>query len=329
MKGFPIQEDKSAIKMSIVNFSRVLKFRNNILIPDNSFSILVLKSLILILFLFSSSFSPLNPATRTTASAYAELEAKIRNNYDKYSVFRWDQYHELMALLSQDKYIALPLNKMRRTYHDSKVVVGIRHDVDFNPFKALEMAYIEKSYGIRATYFFLATAEYYGKISDFIITRSPGIESLFKEVHNTGAEIGIHNDLLTVLITDKIDPYQFNKEELKLYKSLRIPIYGTASHGSALAKVTVPNYQIFSDFASSDSLDFQGKKYPLGKHSLKECGFRYEAYFIDFGFYFSDSGGKWNDPEGLAGILKKLESSKPGDRIQFLVHPDWWGKALN
>jgi len=49
---------------------------------------------------------------------------------------------------------------MRNTFNDSKVVVGLRHDVDFNPFKALEMAIIEKFYGIRATYYFLATAEY-------------------------------------------------------------------------------------------------------------------------------------------------------------------------
>jgi len=40
----------------------------------------------------------------------------------------------------------------------------------------------------------------------------------------------------------------------------------------------------------------------------------------------SESGGKWNDPEGFQGILKKLEISKPGDRIQILVHPDWWRK---
>jgi hypothetical protein len=40
-------------------------------------------------------------------------------------------------------------------------------------------------------------------------------------------------------------------------------------------------------------------------------------------------GGRWNDPEGFYGILKRLESSKPGDIIHILAHPDWWGSALN
>jgi hypothetical protein len=69
--------------------------------------------------------------------------------------------------------------------------------------------------------------------------------------------------------------------------------------------------------------------YSSGRHSLKDYGFKYEAYSINYGIYFSESGGKWNDPEGLAGVLKKLESSKAGDRIQILVHPDWWGKTSN
>ena len=63
--------------------------------------------------------------------------------------------------------------------------------------------------------------------------------------------------------------------------------------------------------------------------NFNNYGFKYEAYYINYSIYYSESGGKWNDPEGFAGILKKLESSNPGDRIQILVHPDWWGKASN
>ncbi len=261
-----------------------------------------------------------------TDKPYAEIEKKIRNEYDYRAVFTWSQYKELLNKLKQDKFTVLPIDEMRSTFDNSKVIVGLRHDVDFNPFKALEMAQIEKGYGIRATYFLLSTAEYYGHISGSKMVRSTGIDYLYKEIHKTGAEIGIHNDLLTIMIIYKLDPFLFNKEELAFYKSLRIRIYGTAAHGSPLAKITVPNYQIFSDFAKSDSVAYQGKKYPLGKHSLKKYGFKYEAYFINYNIYFSDSRGKWNDPEGFNGILKKLDNSKPGDRIQILAHPDWWGK---
>jgi hypothetical protein len=260
---------------------------------------------------------------------YTGIETTIREKYDSYAVFSWAQYTELLAVLSQDKFVVLPLNEMRNTFNDSKVLVGLRHDVDFNPFKALEMAQIEKVYGMRSTYYFLATAEYYGQLSNSRMVRSPGIDFLFKEIQNTGAEIGIHNDLITIMIEYGINPYLFNREELAFYKSLKIKIYGTATHGSPIAKKTIPNYQIFSDFAKSDSVKYQGKNYPIGEHSLKEYGFKYEAYSLNYGIYLSESGGKWNDKEGFTGILKKLESSKAGDRIQILVHPDWWGKTID
>ena len=279
----------------------------------------------LLVFLLSS-FCEKDTSNENPTPVYATTESTIRIKYDSYAVFTWTQYTELLTTLSQEKFIVLPLNEMRNTVVNSKVVVGLRHDVDFNPFKALEMAKIEKLYRIRSTFYFLSTAEYYGTISNSIMVRSPGIESLFKEIHDTGAEIGIHNDLLTIMIVYGLNPFEFNRQEIAFYKSLRIKINGTAAHGSPLAKATVPNYQIFSDFAKSDSLKYMGKKYPIGTHSLKDYGFKYEAYAINYGIYYSESGGKWNDPEGLAGILKKLDSSKPGDRIQILVHPDWWGK---
>lgn len=256
---------------------------------------------------------------------YAKLETYIRTKYDMYSVFKWEEYTKLLDKLLDEKFMVLSINDMRSTYDKSKVIVGLRHDVDFNPFKALEMAKIEKSYGFSATYYMLATAEYFGKISGKELSRSPGIENLIKEIHNTGAEIGIHNDLLAIQVLSEIDPLEFNKEELKFYESHDIPIHGTASHGSPFAKNTVPNFQVFSNFAKNDSAMYLGKKFALGLHSLEQFGFRYEAYFIDYGIYFSESGGKWNDPEGLNGILKKLDACKPGDRIQILVHADWWG----
>lgn len=261
-----------------------------------------------------------------TDPPYAETEKKIRKEYDQRAVFTWSQYTEFLNKLKQNKFTVLPINEMRNTFDNSKVIIGLRHDVDFNPFKALEMSKIENGYGIRSTYYFLSTAEYYGHFNNSTMVRSPGIEYLYKEISKTVAEIGIHNDLLTIMIVYKLDPFVFNKEELEFYKSLGIRIYGTASHGSPIAKKSVPNYEVFSDFAKSDSLEYQGKKYPLGQHSLKKYGFKYEAYFIKFNIYLSDSKGKWNNSKGFAGILNKLDSCKPGDRIQILVHPDWWGK---
>jgi hypothetical protein len=256
------------------------------------------------------------------------LEKTIRGKYDACTVFTWLQYTKLLDKLSQGKFEVLPLNEMRSRFDDTKVIVGLRHDIDFNPFKALEMAKIEEIYGIRSTFYFLATAEYYGHFNKNTLIRSPEMGKLLKEICKTGAEIGIHNDLLSIIIDHKLNPYLFNRDELEYYKSLKIPIFGTASHGSPLSKKTIPNYQVFSDFATSNVVEFNGTKYPIWQHSLKDYGFQYEAYHIPYTLYLTDTGGMWNDWEGFNGILKKLESSKPGDRIQILVHPDWWGRSL-
>jgi hypothetical protein len=311
----------SRVLNSLHYLSKIKRFVLNRSIFQN-----LLRYCCLIMIIFLSSFHEKYPTNEVSLPPYAVIERTIRDKYDSYAVFNWYQYTELLDKLSQDKFTVLPLNEMRKEFSDSKVVVGLRHDVDANPFKALEMAKIEKLYGIRATYFFLVTAEYYGEIISSKITRSPGIENIFKEIYNTGAEIGIHNDLLTVMILNKADPFVFNSEEMKFYKSLKIPIYGTSAHGSPVAKKSIPNFQIFSDFTKCDSVEYQGKKYPIGQHSLQEYGFKYEASNINYGIYLSDAGGKWNDPDGLTGIMKKLDSSKPGDRIEILVHPDWWGR---
>lgn len=291
----------------------------------------VVKALWIFIFIFvisilNSSGIYKGPARKSPADL-AAMETSIRAKYDSYAVFKWDDYVLLMEKLSSPKFKVLPLNEMRKTANKNKVIVGLRHDVDFNPFKALEMAKIEKMYGFRSTYFLLATAEYSGHFKGSVFEHAPGIENVIKGIAQTGAEIGIHNDLLTVMIQHKQDPFLFNRRELNFYRSLRIKISGTASHGSDIAKKTVPCYEVFSDFAKTDSIEYLGKKYPIGKHSLKEYGFNYEAYSIPYNIYISDSGGKWNSATGFEGILKILDASSAGDRIQILIHPDWWGKT--
>ena len=260
---------------------------------------------------------------------YTGLEERIREKYDHRAVFTWDQYMDLLTELSKDKYLVLPLDEMKNTFSESKVVIGMRHDIDMNPFKALEMVGIERDFGFRTTYFVLPTADYYGYMYSTGLNRNAGLDPLIRDLYDSGAEIGMHNDMLTAMIDFGFDPFIFNGNELAFIRSLGIPVTGTSSHGSPIARITVPNYQIFSDFAKSVSVVCYGNEYPIGKYSLADYGYEYEAYFLDFDLYFSESGGKWNDVNGFSGILEQLARSLPGTRIQILTHPDWWGKAIN
>jgi len=255
-----------------------------------------------------------------------EIEEYVRKSEDSKAIYAYDQYEELLKELTNEKYIVLPLNEMIDTINDSKIIVGMRHDVDYHPFKALELAELENKYGVRTTYFFLATAPYYGEIIFNEIHRFTCMKEIYQAINSLGNEIGIHNDLLTVMIKYNIDPYAFNSSEMSFFKELGIEIVGTAAHGSNTAQKTVPNYQIFSDFAESEYIEYRRQKYEIGKFSLSEFGFKYEAYFINYNKYYSESGGEWNVEGGLNQLISILNNSKPGDRIQIMTHPVWWGK---
>jgi hypothetical protein len=58
---------------------------------------------------------------------------------------------------------------------------------------------------------------------------------------------------------------------------------------------------------------------------MAEYGFEYEANFINYTKYYTDSGGNWNIGS-FSDVLKQIKNAKPGDRIQMLAHPLWWGK---
>lgn len=253
-----------------------------------------------------------------------QIEEFVKKYQDPRATQTFEMYSQLLNELAKDKYITLPLHEFKDSINKDKVVVALRHDVDCHPFKALQMAKMEAALGIKTTYFILATGGYYGKLQAGGIYIYNSMDPLYCEINNLGHEIGIHNDLLVVYITYKMDPFIFNQLELMHYADLGIPIYGTVAHGSELASQTVKNFTIFSDYCKDSVLIYKGQRYILGQHSMKEYGFQYEANFVNHTQYYSDSGGKWNLPGGFNELLEKLKASKPGDRIQILAHPVWW-----
>jgi len=148
---------------------------------------------------------------------------------------------------------------------------------------------------------------------------------IYNRIDSLGAEIGIHNDLITILIEYGLDPMNFNREDIDYFSSIQIPVYGSAAHGGPIElSLNVVNYEIFSDFNEHPTVTYKGEKFELGLYSLKDFGYLYEAYHIDCNLYFSDNGGEL--PGGFSEFLQSLRNSRPGDRIQILTHPLWWGK---
>ena len=253
-----------------------------------------------------------------------ELEDYIREKFDGKGIYEMSKYEDLLKEISKEKYAVLPINEFRKHFDSSKVVIGMRHDIDHHPFKALEFAALEQSYGIRSTYYVLATGEYYGVFNDTGVVRYDCMNDVYKELYDAGHEIGVHNDLLSIMVLKNLDPFQFNKNELDFYKQLEIPIYGTVAHGSELAReLNISNHQFFSDFARVPGFEYNGKEYKLGQYSLSECGYEYDADYVDFDNLYHDSGGNWNIGS-YEKFMEAIKSSKEGDRIEILIHPTWW-----
>jgi hypothetical protein len=253
------------------------------------------------------------------------IESHIRKSFDSRATFTFGQYEEFLKVLSDDKFIVLPLNKMRDSVNNSKVIIGLRHDIDCDPFKAVQLAELENKYGFKATYFILPTASYYGTLSKNGLDRFYSMSEIYERIDSLGAEIGIHNDLITVMLQYNLNPFNFNRNDLAYFESIHIPIYGSAAHGASIeAALKIENYEIFSDFDEHPVVHYKGIDYRLGLHSLAEFGYLYEAYHIQSNLYFSDNGGQL--PGGFSGFIESLKNSKPGDRIQILMHPVWWGK---
>jgi len=281
--------------------------------------------IIISLLIFFVSFQSCQKEEIDDGKSFDIIKSVITEKYANHPNYTWDQYKELLSEISTDKYIVLPLYLMKDYYDSTKVIIGMRHDVDVHIFKALEMAEIEYLYGIRSTYYILATSYYYGSFVDGRMIRNKCMGDMYLKLSFLGHEIGIHNDLLTVMIQYKNDPFLFNQDEIDYYKSLGITIYGTAAHGSQIARETVANFQIFSDFSTKAQVEYKEKTFPIGQHSLNEFGFTYEAYFIEYNKYYSDAGGDWNFENDFEGMMTSLKNSQPGDRIQILTHPVWWG----
>lgn len=279
-----------------------------------------------ILLLIVIAFVGCKPRIPRENASLKKIENFVRYHYDKKANHSYQQYEEILKILDSNKFTTLPIHLFKDSIDQSKVMVSLRHDVDNHPFKALKMATMEKKHGILASYYILSTARYYGKYNGEDVFRYPPIDVVYTTLHEMGHEIGIHNDMMALMINHDIDPFNFTRQEIKYFENLGIPIYGSVAHGSSIASNTVRNFEVFSDYAKSDSVAYKGKSYPIGQHSMSDYGFTYEANFINHKTYFSESGGKWSNEGGYEAFIHYLKNAKPGDRIQVLTHPTWWGK---
>ena len=106
-----------------------------------------------------------------------------REKYD-FDCFTLENYPRMVELaLSR----GFEFDFYKDNYDWAKKIILWRHDVEFSPYIALEMAKIEAKLGVKATYFFQTHAETYN-----LFERA--VSDIALEVAELGHEVGLHFD---------------------------------------------------------------------------------------------------------------------------------------
>jgi hypothetical protein len=246
--------------------------------------------------------------------------------------FTYERYAAFLDRLAADERLELlTLRELVTARAQGRVLLGLRHDVDDRLESALRLAELEHERGLRATYFILHTAHYYGAPQ-----HAPELLPALRRLQALGHEIGWHNDLVTIQLVDGADPVEYLTAELGWLRENGIDVVGTAAHGSIHChRLGFHNNEFFVDWpeavpggrTSRASIRVHGETRALRRGSLAEFGLAYEAYHLGEDRYFSDArfdgrGRRWH-PD-----LLDLESLVPGERVVVLVHPCHWDSSI-
>ena len=206
--------------------------------------------------------------------------------------FSYDHYKEILEL-SKRRYKILPLNEYR-SFRPDKVLL-LRHDVDFAPERAAQMAKVEHDLDVKSTYFVRVHAEDYNPF---------GFKSYLalREISQMGHEIGLHFENLDLSYITGEDPSSIlGREIATLQGILGIKVRGIAAH---------------KDFSGIDNSDFVRTIDPA-KYDVE-----YEASELTKDcLLVSDSLRRWSRTNGRCAC-QVLQEDPP--RICLLTHPHFW-----
>ena len=175
----------------------------------------------------------------------------------------------------------------------------LRHDAEWNPRRALAMARIEATRGIKATYYFRADTRVY----DLPVMR---------DIRDMGHEIGYHFNTLDRCGGDFAKAIALFQEDLVRFRRDGFPVTTVCSHGDP--RVPKEGYKVNNEILLHDS-GIKERTEILG-----------EAY-LDVAFdtlrYVSDVGIKWSVVASTRELIEWFQLERP-PLVYLLTHPDYW-----
>lgn len=199
--------------------------------------------------------------------------------------FTYNSYTSLIDLIRGSGY---QFNLFQEEEHNDNVVI-MRHDIDVCLEKALEMAELEHSLGVQATYFLLVSGLYY----NIFQLKS---KKIIQRIISLGHDIGLHFDSTQYCKkTSKNLEYWISKE-----RDILTFILENEANLKCVAEHIPNKNRLGGKPVCSEMLD---------AYSME--------YFVSFK-YLSDSDMHWR--ENVFSIIE----SRQFNRIQLLTHPIWY-----
>jgi len=226
---------------------------------------------------------------------------------------RLSQYKEVISTALNQGYVVTSLIDWYENYKgkDIKVLI-LRHDVDFDYEGAYQMYMLEKSMGVKSTYYFRWLSVNKG---------------IMKKMKNDGFEVSLHYETLSTYakenklfdrdaITDKVRELCYDKleQEIEYFESVFGKVKTICSHGDRVNRlIEVSNYKIIN-YERLKSIGVVFNTY--NPKVLKE----FDAYISDSSIYNNFAWKHDGDP-----VSAILESKK---NICLLTHPIHWNQSF-
>ena len=198
--------------------------------------------------------------------------------------FTYQSYRELIASLRLHGYSITDYHN----WQGEKRCAILRHDIDNDIEKALELAKVEQDLGVKSTYFVLVTSDFYNVFS----ARS---EKLLNAIISCGHDIGLHFD-------------EMRYPEIKTPEDARDLILEEARllSGSIGKPVDTVSMHRPSKMILEADLDIPGMINSYG-----------QVYFNGFK-YLSDSRRRWREP------VEEIVEAETFERLHILTHAIWY-----
>lgn len=200
-------------------------------------------------------------------------------------IFTYGGYLGLLKLLEKNRYNVVDYHN----WEQSDRCVILRHDVDNDLQKALEMAKLEHRYGIQSTYFVLLTSNLYNMFSN-------KSREMVNEMRRLGHTIGLHFDEMVY----QKEMGNIEKVEQCIRKELDI-----------LSEVVETEVTVFSYHRPTKMILNADITMP---NVINAYG---STFFKDFK-YISDSRRHWREP------VEEIIRSGGYLQLQILTHPFWY-----